>query len=109
MSKRKTVPVMSFDSKDRLFHKGVEEARDMVSRAVAYVVTEHPLVIALASPPKNHRIQIDIERLRPDRSLTVGRGVVHGAALGEPGCVEIIDGHAGWRTPRFQNDLGIKK
>jgi hypothetical protein len=94
--KRKNVPVMSYDATDRLFNKSVEEARDMVARFVAYVVTENPLVIALANKPKNHRTQIDIQSLRPDLSVAMPPSVSFGLAVGDPRCAEIVKG---WRKP----------
>ena len=100
---RKKVPVMDYEAKHRLFHVTREAALDMIGRATAYLVTETPFTIALTNKPKNHRAQVDIDGMRPDRSLTVGASVVHSAALGIRDCVSIFNDARGWRSARFDN------
>jgi hypothetical protein len=94
---------MDYEAKHRLFHVSHASAVDMIDRATAYLVSEVPLVIALANKPRNHRAQIDVDALRPDRSLTVGASTVHAAALGIKGALKIFDGPNGWRSGRFNN------
>jgi hypothetical protein len=91
---RKNIPVMDYDAKHRLFHKTIAEARDMVARAVAYIVSESPFVIALTNKPRNHRAQVDVDAMRPDRSLSMGRKVMAGAAQGDAASISFL--HA-WR------------
>jgi hypothetical protein len=82
-----------------LFHTDGASALKMVEDGAAFILTESPLEIALKFSPGRKRNQIDIETLRPDRSLIIGPCVIEGATDALTGCVAIVNsyfGNASW-------------
>jgi len=92
MPRSNKVPVHDFNGAGKpLFHTSESAARGMLDRGTAYKLSGDPLRIAFSNPEREHRrSQIDIERLRPDESLTMPPRVVESFASGSARAAQIV-------------------
>jgi hypothetical protein len=102
----KKVPVFDSFGNDVLFHVTRTKAQRMLDSGVACELIAEPREIRLKSSPASRAMEM---LLHPDRSLTVGPSVIHGAAVGVQDCRNIFEDSKGWRSERFDNRGGMVK
>jgi hypothetical protein len=81
MSRKNNVRLFDSSARNVLRHIRVAEAHTMVQSGVAFELSTAPLELCLSSSGPARK-QVDIERLRPDQSLTVPPTVVRSSAAG---------------------------
>lgn len=91
MSKRRCVPVRDHFGKAILFRRTREEAERMIASGICFVLMQQPLELALVRAPG--RTQLDIQNVRPDRSLTMPPSVIQDAVDGVESARGIVAGY----------------